>query len=150
MLERVVFRVGDPLYRQSVALRYRVLREPLGLQFTENELLKDHPDLHYGLLHHNELMACLTLSEGDQGLKMRQVAVRPDVQHQGWGRMLCLWAEEQAIGRGYDRIFCHARQAVVLFYHRLGYVEKGPVFEEVGIPHLFMEKNGLNADKSQQ
>ena len=140
MYKPVVFSAHDPLYIRAVDLRFRVLRQPLGLQFTDQELLKDKDDFHYGILLNRDLVACLTFSIVDQSLKMRQVAVSPEVQGQGWGQKLCIWAEQQASSRGFNHIFCHARMQVLPFYHRLGYRESGPEFMEVGIPHRFMEK----------
>lgn len=63
-------------YAEALNLRTRILRTPLGLEFTKEELKKDEEDIHLGLFENGKLLACLTLVGGRNGrMKMRQVAV---------------------------------------------------------------------------
>ena len=83
----------------------------------------------------------LLLRPADAELKMRQVAVRADLQGRGVGRSLVEASEAYALSHGFERIVLHARTSAVPFYLALGYETEGDEFEEVGIPHLFMFKN---------
>jgi len=128
-------------YQQALALRNRVLRQPLGLKFTEAELMKDEHDIHMGLFDGNNILACLILTLQPEGkIKMRQVAVDESKQGQGLGQMLSVEVEKYALEEGYNLIYCHARKVAVPFYQKLGYSIVGDEFTEVNIPHYLMEK----------
>ena len=70
-----IFSYQSPEYDKALELRTRILREPLGLKFTEAELKKDEEDIHFGLFDGDKIIACLTLTKADdKKIKMRQVA----------------------------------------------------------------------------
>lgn len=128
-------------YAQALALRYKILRKPLGLQFTDSELQKDEADVHLALFLDSRIVACLTLTAcQNQRMKMRQVAVDGSYQQQGLGKQLSITAEQYALENGYTSMFCNARKTAVPFYEKLGYKIVSSEFEEVGIPHYTMEK----------
>lgn len=132
---------GTPEYDATVALRFTVLREPLGLTFTPEQLAAEVSDLHCALWDRADLLACLILTPLSAGeLKMRQVAVQPDQQGKGLGRILVEFSEATARERGYQDMVLNARDTAVPFYLRLGYELEGDPFTEVGIPHRKMRK----------
>jgi predicted GNAT family N-acyltransferase len=140
-VETRIFPYNSPDYRLALDLRYRILRKPLGLQFTEAELKRDEKGTHFGLFVDDKMEACLTLVKIDQGImQMRQVAVEDDVQGKGLGKMLSMVAEKYALEKGCTIIFCHARKTAVPFYEKLGYQIASEEFIEVNIPHYVMEK----------
>ena len=135
------FSYGSEQYRQALILRDRVLRKPLGLNFTAEELKKDEGDIHFGLFNGDTILACLILTKTDnQRMKMRQVAVDEDSQGVGLGKKLSEAAEGYAIHNGFTVMFCNARKTAVPFYEKLGYHTVGDEFVEVNIPHYLMEK----------
>lgn len=128
-------------YRQTVRLRDEVLRAPLGLTFTPEQLAAEADDLHLACFIRGQLVGCLILTPQDRGaIKMRQVAVSPLVQKQGVGTILVQASEEIAVERGYHQMVLHARETAVPFYLRLGYQVTGELFEEVTVPHRAMFK----------
>lgn len=136
------FAYGSTEYQQALVLRYKVLRQPLGLKFTEAELMKDEHDIHMGLFDGNVILACLILTLQPEGkIKMRQVAVNESKQGQGLGKMLSLEVEKYAKQHGYTLIYCHARKVAAPFYKKMGYNIVGDEFTEVNIPHYLMEKS---------
>ncbi|MCC7435882.1 MAG: GNAT family N-acetyltransferase [Methanoregulaceae archaeon] len=135
---------GTPEYEATVSLRYEVLRKPLGLDFTPEQLAAEVTDLHCALWEFGipEPLACLVLTPLSEGeIKMRQVAVRPDHQGQGLGRILVEFSETTARARGFTRMVLNARDTAVDFYLRLGYTIEGEPFTEVTIPHRRMAKS---------
>ncbi|HLP21758.1 MAG TPA: GNAT family N-acetyltransferase [Chitinophagales bacterium] len=135
------FAYQSPEYHLALQLRDKVLRKPLGLKFTPEELKKDEHDLHFGLFENGACKACLTLTKAENGrMKMRQVAVDEAEQGQGLGKKLSLAAEKYAHENGYQTMFCHARKVATPFYLKLGYTIVGDEFTEVNIPHYLMEK----------
>ena len=128
------FTYQSPEYVQALKLRDKILRKPLGLKFTEAELQKDEHDIHFGLFEDGKIVACLTLTQTENGrMKMRQVAVDDNTQSKGFGSQLSLAAEKYAIENGFAIMFCHARKAASGFYLKLGYKIGGDEFTEVNI-----------------
>ena len=132
---------GSPEYDGTVELRREVLRRPLGLDFTPEQLASEAEDVHLAFYEGEVLLACLVLTPGtEKTVKMRQVAVRADVQGKGVGRALVEASEREAIERGYARIVLHARENAVPFYECLRYATEGESFIEIGLPHRAMAK----------
>ncbi len=132
---------GSPAYRATVDLRDSVLRKPLGLHFSADELEAEKDSLHIVCYRGDRLVGCLVLrplAGGD--VRMRQVAVVPELQGQGIGTALIEYAEALARKIGFRRMVLHARDTAVSFYEKLGYCRFGNEFEEVTIPHWAMEK----------
>jgi N-acetylglutamate synthase-like GNAT family acetyltransferase len=71
---------------------------------------------------------------------MRFVAVAPERQSQGIGKMMTIEFEAEANRRGLKRVYLHARETAVPFYIKLGYEVFDEDFIEVGIPHKHMQK----------
>lgn len=133
---------ATPEYDEAVHLRYEVLRRPLGLEFTPEQLAAEYSDRHLAAFDSaGRLVACLCLTPaGDGAIKMRQVAVAPEWQGKGIGSRLVEASEELAARSGFRRMVLHARAPAVPFYERLDYHVVGDMFEEVTIPHYKMVK----------
>lgn len=134
---------GTPEYDEEVALRDRILRQPLGLQFNIEDLEKEYSDVHLACYASSgEMVGCLILSPIDNKMiKMRQVAVDAGWQKKGIGSHLVAASEKYALQKGYKEIKLHARDLAVPFYLRLGYEKYGEPFTEVGIEHSAMRKS---------
>ncbi|WP_442508466.1 GNAT family N-acetyltransferase [Novipirellula sp. SH528] len=129
------------VYRQSIALRHAVLRQPLGLAYSESQLAAEHDQLHFGMLSGNALLACVSvilLSPSEA--KIRQMAVDAALQGRGIGSDLLGRVELELKSRGVQCIELHAREVAVGFYERLGYMVTGEPFTEVTLPHIKMTK----------
>jgi len=72
--------------------------------------------------------------------KAERVAVRSRMRGRGVGRALMLRLETEAAAKGHTAVLLGAQAAVVGFYARLGYVARGPRYEEAGIEHQLMER----------
>jgi predicted GNAT family N-acyltransferase len=132
---------GTPEYAEMLALRRRILRTPLGLDFTPEQIAAEATDLHVVAYLSVRLVGCLVLTpEAGQTLHMRQVAVDSGVQGQGIGSALVAYAEHLAIERRYTRIELHARETAVPFYLKLGYEVCSEPYIEVTLPHRTMQR----------
>ncbi|MDB5033606.1 MAG: yjcF [Chlorobi bacterium] len=132
----------SPAYEETVALRDDILRKPLGLSFTPEQLGAEGGDYHLACYLDGALAGCLILTPVDDvALKMRQVAVAEEMQGRGVGRALVERSEEMAREKGFREIVLNARETAVPFYDRLRYERVGDRFEEVGIPHWKMRKS---------
>lgn len=132
---------GTAEYQQMVKLRDDILRKPLGLHFTPDELEAEKEHLLIAAFEDEQMLGCCMLLEEKPGLaRLRQMAVLNDLQGKGIGRALMNFAENIARDRGYRAICMHARSNAVGFYEKVGYRIVGDEFMEVTIPHYVMEK----------
>jgi predicted GNAT family N-acyltransferase len=132
---------GSEQYKQMLKLRDDILRKPLGLNFTKEELEKEKDYLLIGAYEDDKMLACCMLvEENSKTVRLRQMAVLNDLQGKGIGKALMIFAENLARDRGYKKITMHARKIATGFYEKMGYVKVGHEFQEITIPHYLMEK----------
>jgi predicted GNAT family N-acyltransferase len=132
---------GSPEYLQMVQLRTDILRKPLGLVFTPDELESEKEEVLIGAFEEEKMLGCCMLIKIETGtVRLRQMAVLNNLQGKGIGRALMQFAENIARDMGYKKIIMHARETAVGFYEKLGYEVVGEPFEEVTISHMNMEK----------
>ena len=124
----------------SLALRYQLLREPLGLELDPEQLAAEAKSIHLGaFVSDYELVGCVVLDLDEENLviKMRQLAVDTVWQGHGVGTALVVRAQDIA-NTLYFSLYCHARETAVPFYSKLGWTKEGDSFEEIGLPHYRM------------
>jgi predicted GNAT family N-acyltransferase len=138
---------GTEEYQQMLRLRKDILRQPLGLNFSQEELEREKDNLLMAAFDDDKMLACCMLVEEDpQTVRLRQMAVQNDLQGQGIGKALMQFAENLARDRGYQKITMHARKNAAGFYERMGYRIIGDEFIEITIPHYLMEKSLFTND----
>ncbi len=131
-------------YDLMLQLRLDVLRRPLGLEFNRADLEREKDDILIGSFEDDDILACCLLCDqpGEAlTLKLRQMAVKNNLQGKGVGRQMLNFAEHIARDLGNSTLMMHARNEAVGFYEKLGYKKVGEQFDEVTIPHYRMEKN---------
>ncbi len=140
----------SPEYRMECELRQTVLRTPLGRSLCDDDLTAERHQRHFGLfLADGTLAACVIAAaiSADE-VKIRQMAVRTDLQGHGHGRSLMSQLQEILGANGVRHLSLHARSNVAGFYESLGFIKSGNEFTEIGIPHVKMVKS-LRADKTE-
>jgi len=132
---------GTKEYQLMIKLRDDILRRPLGLAFSDDELAHEKNNLLIGAFEDGNILGCCMLvEENHEMVKLRQMAVLNALQGKGIGRALMQFAENLARDHGYKVITMHARKNAIGFYEKMGYKVKGHEFQEVSIPHFEMEK----------
>lgn len=132
---------GTAAYEQMLALRLRVLLQPIGIDASYINREAERSDLLLGVFETKNLIACCVLTpKADGRMQLRQMAVETSIQGEGLGARLLRFAESLAQAQHYKSLFLHAREVVVPFYEKCGYAITGQPFEEVGITHRVMEK----------
>ena len=138
-IEIVKYRTAN--YKKAVQLRHHLLRAPLGLCFSENDLLQEKEEQTIAVFNKNQIIAVLQLKPLDKdAIKLRQMAVSTFYQKKGIGKKLIKYSEKYVLEKGYNQIVLHARKTAVNFYKKLGYVIEGEEFMEIGLPHFRMLK----------
>ena len=131
---------GSKDYEKMLALRYEILRKPLGLEFRKEYLDQDANDILIASFDEDEMLGCCILTPlGDGDIRLRQMAVQKKLQGKGIGESIMMFAENLARDKGYKRLMMHARDNVIGFYEKFGYKIKGTQFIEVKTPHHVME-----------
>ncbi|MFT3932865.1 MAG: GNAT family N-acetyltransferase [Chitinophagaceae bacterium] len=133
---------GSKEYQQMVQIRMDILRKPLGLTFTPEELEKEKDEVLIGAFEDGRILGCcMLIKQADNTVRLRQMAVMNNVQGKGIGRALMNFAENLARDMGYRKLLMHARKTASGFYEKQGYRIAGEEFMEVTIPHYIMEKD---------
>lgn len=129
-------------YKDTIDLRERVLRFPLGMTYTKQQLLDEENQIHIAQYVNGNITACLVMKViSNDVAKMRQVAVEPELQGKGYGSKLVDFTEQEMKKQGFNRIELHGRENSLAFYSKLNYQVEGDVFDEIGIPHFKMTKS---------
>ena len=128
------------LYHQSMKLRETVLRHPLGMQFTEEDLAIEQHQKHLVVYSsQREIIGGLSLvSLGELSVKLRQMWILPQYQGMGIGRKVVEEAHRLARAHHAQEIYCHARENAMCFYEKMLYSKEGNPFLEVGLTHYVM------------
>src|SRR3954464_689444 len=80
---------GSKEYQQMVNLRNEVLRKPLGLAFTNDELESEKKEILIGAFEDDKMLGCCMLIRTDEKTcRLRQMAVINNLQGKGIGRAL--------------------------------------------------------------
>lgn len=146
MIAFLEFAHGTPMYDRVLPLRNRILREPIGVPFTEADYESERDHRHFALVDGDEPLACLIAApRGVARYQLRQMAVDERRRGRGLGRMLierveAALAEPGPVEPGPVELMLHARSSVVGFYEKLGYAVVGEEFIEVTLPHREMVK----------
>ncbi len=132
---------GSPEYREVLTFRDQILRSPLGLSLSTSDTDGEDAQRHFVLKNEDSILAGVIAVHVDpQVVRLRQMWVRPDVAGSGKGRGLLAAVEDVLQRNAYQNITLHARLSVRWFYEKCGYFAEGQVFEEVGIPHIIMNR----------
>ena len=140
-MEFIEIEWNSNLYCLEIELRDRLLRAPLGLTFSSEQLEAESAELHFALVDDAQVRACAVIVPMSHGeAKLRQMVVHENHQRQGLGSKLIREIEIALCKRGFKAIQLNAREQAVPFYKRLGYQTAGDRFMEVGIGHWKMHR----------
>jgi predicted GNAT family N-acyltransferase len=133
---------GTREYRIECRLREEVLRMPLGLRLSDEDLADEANQLHFGLFGpEDELVACaVAVKISPTEARIRQMAVGPAHRGKGLGRRLMRELEDDLESRGFRKFALNARTSAVGFYEKLGYGRIGEEFVDVTVPHVRMSR----------
>jgi predicted GNAT family N-acyltransferase len=134
--------MSDPRFAQALALRQRVLAEPLGLPLEAVRFAFEAASLHLWALRGDRVIGCVSFHpESQRQGRLYQMAIEEAERGEGVGRALVVHLEQRLKQDGFARVHLHARAQVAGFYRKLGYAPTGEPFVEVGIEHLPMARD---------
>ena len=121
-------------------LREEVFCAEQGVPVEEERDAHDAAALHLVALTEGALVGTCRLLRGDGTWKLGRMAVRRGARGTGVGMAMLLEAERQAVSRGARRLGFSAQTHAIGFYRRAGYRTRGGLFDDAGIPHVWMER----------
>jgi predicted GNAT family N-acyltransferase len=136
-----VIKYNTPEYAQAVALREEILRKPLGIGFTDEEIAAEKDWIHIAAYQNSKLCATAALVYENSALaKICRVAVLAELQGKGIGIEIMRYTESYAAQQGFKEIYLHARDTSVPFYIKNQYIAEGDWFYEDTVPHKKLRK----------
>jgi predicted GNAT family N-acyltransferase len=140
-MEISIINHGSNDYLKMVELRTEILRKPLNLVYTQEQLSLEKSDLLIVAKLNTEVVGCCILTQlVDNQVQLRQMAVAESHQNSGVGAKIIDFAEKTVKENKQKSIVLHARETAVNFYIKKGFYIFGDEFFEVGIKHFMMEK----------
>lgn len=134
---------GSSDYRNMLALRERVLRAPLGLSLTEEDIAGEEEQILIAAVLDGQIVGSILLKPEQPGtLLMRQVSVAPEMQGKGVGTDMLAFAQAEAQRRGYEKIELNGRVSAQKWYEANGFITISEPFPRLGgLMHVRMEKH---------
>lgn len=127
-------------WTDAVRLREKILREPLGSSFTDQELEEEKYHFQIAGFLDEVIIATAVLVPVGDAMKMQRVVVAENLRSLNIGSEMMTFCEKLASDKNFKVMYCHARDTAVNFYIKNGYTGMGDYFDEDGIPHLKMSK----------
>ena len=135
---------GSELHAGELDIRYRLLRDPLGMKPGTEVFQYEDDCLHVVAIDSGRVIGCVVFHPHDETSgRLLQMAVEETHQKRGLGRQLVRFLEKNLLASGYQLVHLHARDLAVGFYEKLGYQCYGEPYFEVGIPHQSMRRRLL-------
>ena len=142
-MENIKFtQYGTKDYQDTLKLRNKVMRVPLGLDIYKEDLSSEKNSVIIGFFDNEQLLGVGVMSNKNSVYKIEYLCVDSEIQSSGIGGKLLCCLEKIAIEKGAKKICMDARVSAEQFYLRHGYRLIGDVFllDYAPVQHIFMEK----------
>ena len=142
MKEIRVVEYGSDAYQETLELRNRIMRLPLGTSVYDEDLSHEKKSLILACYEDGILTGTTVMSYHGEACKIDTLCIDTDVQRGGIGTLLLQELEKRAKEAGYVMMTMDARVSAEKFYKKYGYVADGEAYELPfsHIPHVHMKK----------
>lgn len=141
--ELLEVKYGSKQYEQTVLLRDKVMRQPLGLSMKNEDLSSEQQATILAVFDSDSILGTgIYFFEGESTIKVNFVCVDTALQKNGVGRIIIKEIEKRALRKGIKKIYLEARLTALNFYKKLGFIESGEIYlmKTAPIEHIYMEK----------
>ncbi len=127
------------------SLRYEVLRKPWEQPLGSEKDEQEDSSVHAFIKENNEVLAvCRLQLNSPETAQLRYMAVRPDMQGKGLGKVIISFLEGEAKELGAKEMILHSRENAVEFYKSCGYTIAEKSYLMWGKIQHFLMKKELN------
>jgi N-acetylglutamate synthase-like GNAT family acetyltransferase len=137
-------------YKAYYDLRYKVLRETWGLQKGTEKDDYEPISKHFMAIDDKtgEIVGVIKLMEKEPGVGwFSHMAVSTTHQHQGIGKLLLCFVQEEAFREGYKILGCQARLNTTAFFEKAGYRINGLPSHYIGTTQVVWMEKPLTEEK---
>ena len=128
-------------YQRLLNFRFQNLRKPLNLEWSKNDLMNEDQQNHFALKNRNEIVGSFCLKKIDcSTIRLRQMAIKKNLQKQGYGSSIIKFTEKFAIENNYKKIIIIARLSAIDFYKKNFFKTSGNIFIDVTVKSIKMYK----------
>lgn len=133
---------GSKEYMETLALRNKVMRIPLGLDIYQEDMSAEASSVLIGYFEDEKLIGVGVMSNDGDIYKIEYLCVDSDIQSHGVGGKLLEQLEKTAAKQLGKKIIMDARVSAKRFYLRHGYTPIGDTFllDYAPVEHVIMEK----------
>jgi predicted GNAT family N-acyltransferase len=124
----------------ALRLRERVFTGEQGVRSDADRDGRDADATHIVAIEDGQVIGTCRLVFDGPVARLGRMAVKAELRGNGLGAALLEEAERCARDAGSHRIDLHAQTPAIPLYARSGYVQRGELFVEEGIPHVSMDK----------
>lgn len=135
-----IIEYGSDEYKLCVNLREEILRKPIGLTFTSQEIEQEKDWIHIAGFKDGRVCATAAIIPEGERAKICRVAVSERLQGNGIGTKIMRYVENYIKKRDYKEIYLHARDTSIPFYLKNHYIEEVEWFTEDTVPHKKLTK----------
>ena len=137
-LEFNIINYNSPEYQKALRLREDVMRKPLGLLLSEEDVKDDGKRIHRSkdiIMMSSFAVVLYKIAH------IYSVFVKQELQNKGFGQRLMAYAENYAKSQGAKRLYVEGRKAAKNFYQKCGFSSCGLEYIDMNIVHQDMRKD---------
>ncbi|WP_313128787.1 GNAT family N-acetyltransferase [Anaerocolumna sp.] len=134
---------GSKRYEQTLLLRDKIMRKPLGLSIKNDDLSYEQQAAVFAVFDGETILGTgVLIFEGEATAKVRFLCVEPNLQKSGIGRAILESMEKRSLQHGIKKICLESRVTAKDFYKKLGYQEYGEIYlmNQAPVEHIRMQK----------
>lgn len=133
---------GTKEYNDTLALRNKVMRIPLGLDIYKEDFSCEKDSIIIGMFDGKDVLGVGVMSHNNNCYKIEYLCIDSTIQSCGIGGSLLEQLEDIAKQNGAIKISMDARVSAKTFYLRHGYQAVGDIFllKHAPVEHIVMEK----------
>ena len=129
-------------YKETLQLREDVMRKPLGLLLSAEDVRNDNKRIHIGGYDNNKLICTCSLKIIHHKIShIYSFCVKQEFQNKGVGRQLMAFTENYCKSQGVTRLYVEGRKTAQIFYQKCGFLPCGSEYMDMNILHQDMHKD---------
>ncbi len=144
-----MFTVREIKKEDTYEIRHKILRTNKAFETVKFDTDEYDGTFHIGVFDKRKIVCVVSFSleqflefGSTKEYRLRGMATIDEYKKMGAGSLAVCFAEKILIENGYDFIWCKARTNAIEFYKKLGFKQRGDIFNNMDLgSHVIMYKN---------